>query len=262
LSTYELPEELKVESVGAVRVVTLNRPEKVNSVSQVLHHALTDVWLQIAADEEARAVVLTGAGRAFCAGGDAANFIKNHYDPEHRRRSIRGARRLTDTMIDFPLPVVAAVNGFAIGLGCTLAVLCDMVVMADDAYLAETHVGIGLVAGDGGAAVWPQLMSMLQAKELVLLGDRVSAEDAVRLGLANRSVPAASLMDEAMALAQRFAALPAQSVQQTKRAMNIHLKKAADDVMDFALEAEWVSFGTDEARATAERLTKMTSKDA
>jgi enoyl-CoA hydratase len=259
VSRYELPEELKVESVGAVRVVTLNRPEKVNSVSQVLHHALTDVWGQIAADEEARAVVLTGAGRAFCAGGDAANFIKNHYDPEHRRRSIRGARKLADTMIDFPLPVVAAVNGLAIGLGCTLAVLCDMVLMSDQAYMAESHVGIGLVAGDGGAAIWPQMMSMLKAKELVLLGDRISAEDAVRLGLANRVVPAASLMEEAMATAQRFAELPAQSVQQTKRAMNIHLKKAADDVMDFALEAEYFSFGTDEAKATAERLTKTIS---
>ena len=127
--------------------------------------------------------------------------------------------------------------------------------------MAESHVGIGLVAGDGGAAIWPQMMSMLKAKELVLLGDRISATDAVRLGLANRVVPAASLMDEAMATAQRFAELPAQSVQQTKRAMNIHLKKAADDVMDFALEAEYFSFGTDEARVTAERLTKTIATD-
>jgi len=251
---YDLPDVLKVTATGPVRIVTLNRPDKVNAVSQPLHHALVDVWDQILADPDARAVVLTGAGRAFSAGGDAENFIKNHYDPAHRRRSIRGARRLADAMIDFPLPVVAAVNGFAIGLGCTLAVLCDIVLIADDAYMADTHVSVGLVAGDGGAALWPLMTSILKAKELVFLGDRVSAEDAVRLGLANRVVPAASLLDEAMAVATRLAALPAETIQATKRAFNLHLKDAADKVMDFALEAEYISFGSDAVRATAERL--------
>lgn len=243
-----------VEAIGDVRVVRLNRPEKVNAISQPLHYALLDVWEKILLDPTARAVVLTGNGRAFSAGGDAENFIKNHYEPVHRRKSLRNARRLADTMLDFPLPVIAAVNGFAIGLGCTIAVLCDMVLIADDAFMADTHASIGLVAGDGGAAIWPYMMSMLKAKELVLLGDRVSAEDAVKLGLANRVVPAASLLDEAIALAQRLAAMPPQSVQDTKRAMNIHLKQAADSVMHFALDAEFVSFGTEEARVRAEQL--------
>ncbi len=251
---YDLPDELLVESIGAVRLVTLNRPEKMNSVSQPLHRALAAIWDQILDDTGARAVVLTGAGRAFCAGGDAANFIQNHHDPAHRRRSIGGARRLADAMIDFPLPVVAAVNGLAIGLGCTLAVLCDIVLISDQAYMAETHVGVGLTAGDGGAAVWPLMTSILKAKELVFLGDRVSSDEAVRLGLANRVVPAASLMGEAIALAERLAALPPQALQTTKRAFNIHLKHAADNVMDFSLEAEYISFGTEEARATAEKL--------
>src|ERR1700722_1582980 len=102
MATYDHPEELAVESVGAVRIVTLNRPAKLNAISQPLHHALREVWTQIAADTEARAVVLTGAGKAFCAGGDVENFIRNHNDVAHRRRSIRGARQLFDAIVDFP----------------------------------------------------------------------------------------------------------------------------------------------------------------
>jgi enoyl-CoA hydratase len=252
--SYDVPEELVVESVGAVRVVTLNRPAKLNAISQPLHHALREVWGQIAADGEARAVVLTGAGKAFCAGGDVENFIRNHNDITHRRRSIRGARRLFDEIIDFPLPIVAAVNGPAIGLGCTLAVLADLVLMADTAHLAESHVAIGLVAGDGGTALWPLMMSILKAKELVLLGDRISAEDAVRFGLANRVVPPDKLMAEALALAQRLADLPPQAVQETKRAFNLHIKRAALDVMDVSLQAEFESFGTDHVRQMAEKM--------
>ena len=163
-------------------------------------------------------MVLTGAGTAFCSGGDVENFVRNHTDVEHRRRSLRGARKLVDEILDFPLPVVAAVNGPAIGLGCTLAVLCDLVVISEEAYTAESHVAIGLVAGDGGTALWPLMMSILKATELVLLGDRIPAEEAVRPGRANRVVPADDLLNEAVAFAQRLAALPPQSVQETKRA--------------------------------------------
>ena len=258
---YELPEELIVESIGQVRVVVLNRPDKLNAVTQTMHHALRDVWGQLASDREARAVVLTGAGSAFCSGGDVENFIRNNNDVDHRRRSIRGAKELFDVMMDFPLPVVAAVNGPAVGLGCNLAVSCDLVLIADSAYLAESHVAVGLVAGDGGTTLWPQMMSILKAKELVLLGDRITADDAVRLGLANRVVPAGSLRVEAIALAQRLADLPAQAVQQTKRAFNMHLKRAALDVMDFSLQAEFDSFGSDYTRQVAERLLSRTTRE-
>ncbi len=243
-----------VESRGRVRLVTLNRPDKLNSVTQELHHALRNLWDQLAADPEARAVVLTGAGSAFCAGGDVSNFVRNNADVEHRRRSIRGARALFDAMIDFPLPVVAAVNGPAVGLGCTLAVTCDLVLMADDAYLAETHVAIGLVAGDGGTALWPSMMSILKAKELVLLGDRVTAHQAVEFGLANHHYPNDRLLDEALAIAERLAELSPQAVQMTKRAFNLHLKRAALDVIDFSLQAEFESFGTEHSREMAEKL--------
>src|SRR5690606_35085506 len=115
-----------------------------------------------------------------------------------RRRSLREAGRLMETMLSFPLPLVAAVNGPAIGLGCSLAVSADLVVIAESAYLADTHVNVGLVAGDGGAVAWPLMTSVLHAKRYLLLGDRIPAEEAVRLGLANEVVPDGQVLPRAL----------------------------------------------------------------
>src|SRR5690606_27743724 len=140
-----------------------------------------------------------------------------------RRRSLRLARRLAGEMLDVAVPVVCAVNGPAVGLGCTVATLCDIVFMADGAFLADTHVSVALVAGDGGAVTWPALTGLLRAKQYLLTGDRVSATEAVDLGLANFVVPADRLMDEALAFAHRLAAQPPQAVQETKAILNQHL---------------------------------------
>jgi enoyl-CoA hydratase/carnithine racemase len=254
---YHLSEQLTVTSDGPVRIVTLNRPESLNAVSPDMQRSLISVWSQLAADREARAVVLTGAGKAFSAGGDMDNFLVQHEDVERRRASLRNARRLADEMVGFHLPVVAAVNGPAIGLGATLAILSDIVVMSEKSYLADTHVLVGLVAGDGGAAFWPLLTGLLRAKELLLLGSRVSPQEAVGLGLANRVVPAEQLMTEAMDLAKRLAALPPQAVQDTKRSLNIHLKTAMGSVLDFSLATESESFGSPEV---AEAVAKIRAK--
>ena len=254
---YQLSEQLTVTSDGPVRIVTLNRPESLNAVSPDMQRSLISVWSQLAADREARAVVLTGAGKAFSAGGDMDNFLLQQEDVERRRASLRNARRLADEMVGFHLPVVAAVNGPAIGLGATLAVLSDIVVMSERSYLADTHVLVGLVAGDGGAAFWPLLTGLLRAKELLLLGSRVSPQEALGLGLANRVVPAEDLMAEATDLAKRLAALPPQAVQDTKRSLNIHLKTAMNSVLDFSLATEGESFGTPEV---AQAVAKIRAK--
>jgi len=254
---YQLSEQLTVTSDGPVRIVTLNRPESLNAVSPDMQRSLISVWSQLAADREARAVVLTGAGKAFSAGGDMDNFLLQHEDVERRRASLRNARRLADEMVGFHLPVVAAVNGPAIGLGATLAILSDIVVMSERSYLADTHVLVGLVAGDGGAAFWPLLTGLLRAKELLLLGSRVSPQEALGLGLANRVVPAEDLMAEATDLAKRLAALPPQAVQDTKRSLNIHLKTAMNSVLDFSLATEGESFGTPEV---AQAVAKIRAK--
>lgn len=244
--------ELLVECDGAVRVVTLNRPEVLNAANQALHDALTDVWRHLAADPGARAVVLTGAGRAFSAGGDLTHFADLWHDRALRRRELDDARRLLAEMVDFPLPVVAAVNGPAVGLGCNLAVCSDIVLMAQSAFLADPHVGVGLTAADGGAPAWPVLMGLLRAKEYLLTSDRIPAARAVAIGLANRVVPDGELRAEALALAHRLAAQPPQAVQSTKRALNLHLKRAMAGVLEFALSEEFDSFDAPEHRALVE----------
>jgi enoyl-CoA hydratase/carnithine racemase len=244
--------QLVVEHDGPVAVLTLNNPERRNAFSDEMHEAMQDVWRHLADDPSVRAVVLTGEGSAFCSGGDVPGFIRSYEDPNHRRAAILGARRLMDAMAEFPKPVVAAVNGPAIGLGCSIAVSCDVVLIAESAFMADTHINVGLVGGDGGAVMWPLLMSLLKAKELLLTGDRIPAAQCVELGLANRVVPNAELRDQALELAQRIAAKPPQAVQETKRALNLHLQAAISLVAPFALAAESESFTTEELRQAVE----------
>lgn len=251
---YDLPGDLVVTARGPVRLVELNRPEQLNAMSEELHTALASVWDAIAADPEAKAVVLTGRGRAFSAGGNFQVMTRVQRDPAFRDRNVAEARRIITSMVRFPLPVVAAVNGPAVGLGCSLALLSDLVLVSEDAHLADPHVQVGLVAGDGGALVLPLLVGLTRAKELLFLGDRVSPEDAVRLGLANRVVPAEKLLDEALELAERLAALPAQALRDTKRAVNLHLEQAMAAVLEPALLAERESMHAPDHIAVVEKI--------
>ncbi len=252
--TYGFDGILTVTSEGPIRVITLNDPDKLNAMTDPLHEALTDVWPHIMRDSEVRVVVLTGNGRAFSAGGNVPGFIRNVDDVDYRRTSMRTARLLVDHILGCHVPVISAVNGPAVGLGCSLAVSADIVLMSDAAYLADTHVAVGLVAGDGGVVTWPFMMSILKAKEYLFTGDRISAERAVEIGLANRVVPADSLLDEAMTLARKLADQPAQALQETKRALNLHLQEAALRVLPFALSAETESFSSPDVAATARRF--------
>ena len=233
-----LPPGLVVTQAGPVRLIELDRPEQLNSTSEDLHAALAMVWDLVEADTEARAVVLTGRGRAFSAGGNFEVMTRVQTDAGFRDRNVAEARRIVTGMVRCPVPVVAAVNGPAVGLGSTLALLSDLVVMAEEAYLADPHVQVGLVAGDGGALALPLLVGMSKAKELLFLGDRVSAEEAVRLGIANRVVPREKVVEEAMNLAGRLAELPAQALRDTKRLVNLHLERAIAGGMEAGLAAE------------------------
>jgi enoyl-CoA hydratase len=250
---YELP-GITVEADGAVRIVTMDRPDELNSFTDEFHATFVDLWSQVEEDTEARAVVLTGAGRAFSAGGSFDDFRTRRLDFAVRRRSLRLARRLVDEMLDVAVPVVAAVNGPAVGLGCTVTTLCDIVLMADTAFLADTHVSVALVAGDGGAVTWPAMTSLLKAKQYLLTGDRLAAEDAVAIGLANAVVPADALLDEALAWAHRLAAQPPEAVQQTKAVLNQHLRANAVRALGYGLAAESQSHDTDEYQQVLERL--------
>jgi enoyl-CoA hydratase len=223
---YDLPSELTVEAEGAVRIVTFNRPDDLNAVNKELHGACANVWRQLSADRDARVVILTGAGRAFSAGGDLDWITTFLEDPAARYESVREGAEIIQEMLRFPLPVIAAVNGGALGLGCSMAMLCDIVLMSEKAYLCDPHVSVGLVAGDGGAAFWPLLSHIMKSREYLYTGDRIPAATAVELGLASRVVAPESLMDEARKLAERIAQQPPQAVQGTKRVLNMHLSQA------------------------------------
>jgi len=243
-----------VEKDGPVRILTLNRPDAMNAFDEDLHQGFPAALRALSDDRDARAVVLTGAGRAFSAGGNIDDFEVFSRDFEARRRSLRLGRQLFEELLNVHLPVIAAVNGPAVGLGCTIVTACDYVLMAEKAYLADPHVQVALVAGDGGAVTWPLHIGLLRAKPYLLTGDRVPAEVAVQLGLATRVVPAEELMTEALAVAHKIAALPPQAVQDTKMVLNQHLRQSAVSVLGYGLAAESQSHDTAEYRAVPEQF--------
>ena len=246
-----------LERRGEVCLVTLNRPQQLNAANRALHGALADIWETAASDPVTRAIVLTGAGRAFSAGGDAALLEEMTNDETVRGKVLAEAAVIVRAILDCPLPVVAAVNGPAVGLGFSLVSLCDFVVMAESAFLSDPHVSIGLVAGDGGAVTLPLLSGLLRAKEFVLLGDRIPALDALRLGLVNRVVPEGDVLEAAFGFAGRLAGSPRQAVVETRRVLNLGLRSAVEGALDSALAAEADSFTTEEFR---ENLAKLRSR--
>jgi len=248
---YDVPKELDVRAEGDLRIITLNRPDALNAMNHRLHSGLARLWPQLNEDRDARAAVLTGAGRAFSAGGDFGYLEELRTDPDLRAQSIQHGRDLVLGMVRCRIPVVAAVNGPAVGLGCSLLALSDIVYIAETAHLADPHVQVGLVAADGGPLTWPLHTSLLIAKEYALTGARISAQRAVQLGLANHV--AADPLTEAVACARRIAALPRQAVESTKRVLNLHLERAVLATLDYATNAEEQSFQTEDFAAIISR---------
>jgi enoyl-CoA hydratase len=237
---------LVVEPEGAVRIVRLNRPEALNAADGPLHRRLADVWQELEDDNGCRVVIMTGTGRGFCAGGDLGVLERMHREPVYREQMLTEGRRIVRGMVDFPWPVISAVNGPAIGLGCSITGLSDLVLIESSAYLADPHVSVGLVAGDGGALTWPLLMGLLRAKEYLLTGERISAEVAVGLGLANRVVADGTALEEARSLASRLLRQPESALRYTKRVLNRHLARSMHDALDFALAGEFISSASPE----------------
>jgi enoyl-CoA hydratase len=252
--TYDLPDELTVTAEGPIRIVTLNRPEQLNATNHVLHAGLAALFPQLDADDDARVAVLTGAGRAFSAGGDFGYLDELTRDKALRDTTIAHGRQIVTGMVRCRLPIVAAVNGPAVGLGCSLVALSDIVFMAESAHLADPHVVLGLVAADGGPVVWPLLTSIQLAKEYALTGERIPAARAAEIGLVNHVCPDAEVLEQAMACARRIAGLPKGAVEDTKRVINIQLERAVLAALDFALSAEDRSFTSPELRANLDRM--------
>jgi enoyl-CoA hydratase len=254
MSDYELPREIQIGTDGPVRVVRLNRPDHLNATNHVLHQGLAELFPQIDADSAARVAVLTGNGRAFSAGGDFDYLNELASDEALRRESLAHGRQIVTGMVRCRVPIVAAVNGPAVGLGCSLVALSDISFIAESAHLADPHVLLGLVAADGGPVTWPLLTSLQLAKEYALTGDPIPAARAVEIGLVNHVCRDEEVMEKALACAHRLAKLPKQAVEDTKRVLNLHLERAVLATLDFALTAEHRSFDSTELRANLDRM--------
>lgn len=243
LIDYGLSDELVIQADGPIRLVTLNRPENLNGANRPMHQSLARLWEKLGHDDDARAVVLTGSGRAFSAGGDFAYMQENIDDEAMRVQTMQEGRAIIEGMIRCRLPVIAAVNGPAVGLGCSLALMSDIVLIAEGAFLADPHLRMGLVPGDG-AMTLPALTGLSRAKEYLFLGTRITAEDAVRLGLASRTVAPQALLDEAFELARKLAKVPAVALQDTKRALNSYLEVQLEKAYQIALSSELTSLNS------------------
>ena len=251
---YDLPDVIRVEADGPVRIVRLSRAEQLNAINEELHLGLTQLFPQLSADADARVAVITGEGRAFSAGGDFDLLDRMANDRALRRAVIAEGRELVLNMIRCRVPVIAAVNGPAVGLGCSVIALSDVVYMAESAYLSDPHVTVGLVAADGGPLTWPLHTSLLLAKEYAFTGDRIPARRAAEIGLANHVCPDGEVLDAALAAAKKIAALPQQAVEATKRVLNLHVERSVLATIDFAMTSESESFDTPDLRANIDRF--------
>jgi enoyl-CoA hydratase len=240
---------LKLDRNGATLTITLNRPQQYNAFSQTLHHELGRCLFDLRRDRQTRLVILTGAGNAFSAGGDMTEA------PPNAAEFAQGAgegREIVYGLLECPQPIICRMNGDAVGLGATLALMCDFVIAADTARIGDPHVRMGLVAGDGGALIWPLLVGPMLAKYYLLTGDLVPAPQAAQLGLITKSVAAATLDAEVAALAGKLLAGAPLAQQFTKRSINSALKSMAALQFDLSLGYEGVTvMSADHAEARA-----------
>jgi enoyl-CoA hydratase/carnithine racemase len=231
-----------------VATITLNRPEKKNAMSFVMFNELRDVFLRAAGDDEVRCVVLTGAGRAFCSGADLTdpeNLSSSTFDFKERMRLVDS---IVKAFINCPKPTIAKVTGVAAGAGCNLALGCDLVVATRDASFAELFVKRGLVVDFGGTWALTRLLPLNKAKEIALLGDTLSAEDADRLGILNRLCDESEVDTVVKDLATRLAALPPRIVTLIKENLNRAGERSLDDTLDAEAFGQTLAFTSEDTR--------------
>lgn len=242
---------------AGVLVVTINRPEYRNAIDLATHDELLELAQALRNPDDIGAVLITGEGEAFSAGGDINLFKRLGEDEGFRRRMLAEGVELVQAWLKIEPPVVAAVNGHAMGLGATIALLSDVVYLADGASIADTHVLAGVVAGDGGALIWPVLLGPNRAKEFLMTGAGLSNEKALQFGLINYLTPPDRLMNDAMAMATKLATGPRTAIAWTKQVVNSTLLREAAQLMPYSIAQEARTMGQpDMAEATEAFLAK------
>ncbi|MCU1501083.1 MAG: enoyl-CoA hydratase [Ilumatobacteraceae bacterium] len=225
-------------------LATLNRPDRLNAVNAAMHAELARLTREADADPVVKVIVITGAGRAFCAGGD---FGPQPADATGGM-TLEEGRQIVDHMLECSKPIISAVNGYAMGLGATVALLADIVYAARSATFADTHVKMGIGAGDGGQVIWPLLMGVNRAKYYLMTGDRLTATEAERLGLVNFVVDDGTVVDEALALASRLAAGPSLAISASKVAVNSYMRMISSLVLPLSLSVEGRTMASEDHR--------------
>lgn len=245
---YSRYEALKFDRTGSILTITMSNPP-LNSMTRIMHRELATVFADVARDESASVLILTGEGeRAFSAGGDIKDMQKRFDEPAASIAMMAEGPEILRCMLDLDKPIIARVNGAATGLGATLALFCDIIIAVDTAIIADPHVKAGLVAGDGGALIWPHLIGYARAKEYLLTGRSMAAPEAARIGLINYAVPRAELDGKVGEFANELAAGASPAIRGTKRAVNLLLRKALESTIEAHMFLEIVSKFTPEHR--------------
>jgi len=238
---------------NGVVLITINRPEVMNATNARLHWELTQVWLTIDADPAARVALVTGAGRAFSAGGDISLVEEMVGNPEAAARTMREASDLVYNIINLDKPVISAINGVAVGAGLVVALLADVSIIAETARFTDGHTRLGVAAGDHAAIIWPLLCGMAKAKYYLLTSEFIDGREAERIGLVSRCVPADKLMETALAVAEGLAGGSQPAIRFTKRALNNWLRQAGP-IFDQSLALEMLCFGFEDVKEGARAI--------
>jgi enoyl-CoA hydratase len=241
-------ETILLERRERLLVLTLNRPDAMNAVNLAMHDELPEALSFAGSDTGSDVVLLTGAGRAFSAGGDLDHMERNAAHPHLFDHEALQAKRIVFALLDIEKPVVCRMNGHAVGLGATVALLCDVIFAADTAKIGDPHVGIGLVAGDGSAVVWAQRIGLAKTKEYLLTGELLTASKAAEIGLINHALPVAELDAAVEGFCQKLLVGATRAIRWTKMLTNIELKRIAAAVMDDGIAWESLSVRTADHR--------------
>lgn len=224
-----------------ILLITINRPEVLNATNKRLHWELSRVWLDIADDDETNVVVVTGAGRAFSAGGDLEMIAQMSANPDNIGKAMKEAGDIVYNMINLDKPIISAINGVAVGAGLAVAFMADISIASESMRITDGHLRLGVAAGDHAVIIWPLLCGMAKAKYYLMTADFIDGKEAERIGLVSLCVPADKLIDKAMEVARKLARGPQQAVRFTKRSLNNWLR-VAGPAFDASLALEMMGF--------------------
>jgi len=240
-------QRIKFRQEGRILTLTLSNPAKMNAVDGRMHQELAQVFYDLQEEPGVDIIVLEGEGSAFSAGGDI-EWMREAAAGRTQGPTMIEGKKIIFGLLDLEKPIIAKVRGPAIGLGCTLALFCDVIFASENARFADPHVRVGVVAGDGGAVIWPQLVGYARAKEYLMTGDPIPGKEAERIGLVNHVLPDAELDARVDAFARKLAAGAPQAIRYTKVSVNLRLKEIAHTILDASMAYEMLTFATHDHR--------------